>query len=136
MLIDRKSSMASIVPTPWLSDVDDVAIHEELVRSAVRLARLVFNSSASSIFIYDPAQDRLVFEASSGTGEDRLIGIAVPADRGIAGWVWQTGETMIASDLANDGRFDLAFAEGTGYVPDIILAAPLRVGEVMFGVIE
>jgi GAF domain-containing protein len=128
--------LATALPTPWLSDLDDVAIYEELVRSAVRLARLAFRASASSIFVYDQDRDQLVFEASSGTGEDRLVGIAVPADQGIAGWVWQTGEAVIAADLANDRRFDLDFAQRTGYVPDTILAAPLRTGETMLGLIE
>src|SRR5258708_15657043 len=103
----------------------DVAVHDELLRSTVRLARLAFGASGASVFLYDGEHDQLVFEASSGEGEDRLIGVAIPANRGIAGWVWNTGETIVVRDLATDARFDRKFAEETGYVPNEIMAALL-----------
>jgi len=106
-----------------------------LVRSTVRLARLTFGAAAASVFLYDEAQDTLVFEASSGTGEDRLVGVAIPADQGIAGWVFRSGEPII-QDVVNDPRFYREFAIGTGYVPRCIMAAPLEFEDKPIGVIE
>jgi GAF domain-containing protein len=110
--------------------------HDELLRSTVRLARLVFNAPAASIFLYDESAHELIFEASSGAGEDRLIGMTIPADQGIAGWVLATGETVVVRDTSSDERFDRAFAESTGYLPDVIMAAPLVLDESPLGVIE
>ena len=114
----------------------DQNTHDELLRSTVRITRLVFGAAAASVFLYDREHDRLVFEASSGAGEDRLIGVTIPADHGIAGWVLNTGETLTVRELGTDDRFDRSFAEGTGYVPDEIMATPLEVGKEPIGVIE
>ncbi|MBX7265709.1 GAF domain-containing protein [Micromonospora sp. Llam7] len=111
------------------------AIHDALVRSAVRLARLTFAGAAASIFVYDEQTNHLVLEASSGIGEDRVVGASVPAQRGIAGWVLQSDETVIAHDVRADSRFDREFAERTGYVPRCIVAAPLQ-GDGVTGVFE
>jgi GAF domain-containing protein len=113
----------------------DPQVHTDLLRSTVRLTRLAFGAAAASIFLYDDERDSLVFEAASGTGEDRIYGFAIPADRGVAGWVYQTGETLLVRDVAADARFDRAFAERTGYVPASIAAAPLIVDEPV-GVLE
>lgn len=113
----------------------DPQVHAELLRSTVRLARMAFGSAAASIFLYDVERDSLVFEASSGQGEDRLHGLAIPAGTGLAGWVFQTGETMVVSDVREDTRFDVRFAETTGYVPASVAAAPLILDEPV-GVLE
>lgn len=109
--------------------------HTELMRSTVRLGRLTFSAAAASVFLYDEQRDQLVFEASSGEGEDRLVGMAIPAGRGIAGWVFQTGETMLC-DVRDDPRFDRDFARSTGYVPDLLMAAPLEIDERIIGVMQ
>jgi GAF domain-containing protein len=121
---------------PPSSRLFDPSVHDEMIRSTVRLARLVFAAAAASVFLYDAERGELVFEASSGAGEDRLVGVAIPADRGIAGWVHMTGESIIVRDLAEDSRFDRDFAEATGHVPDTIMAAPLELDHEPFGVIE
>jgi GAF domain-containing protein len=113
----------------------DPQVHTDLLRSTVRLTRLVFGAAAASIFIYDDARDALVFEAASGKGEDRVYGFAIPADRGVAGWVYQSAETMIIHDVRADSRFDQQFAAQTGYVPAAIAAAPLMLDEPV-GVLE
>jgi GAF domain-containing protein len=113
----------------------DPRVHADLLRSTVRLTRLVFGAAAASIFLYDPARDVLVFEAASGRGEDRIVGTTIPPDHGVAGWVFQTGETMVLNDLASDTRFDRTLAESTGYVPEAIVAAPLTLDEPL-GVLE
>jgi GAF domain-containing protein len=113
----------------------DPQVHTDLLRSTVRLTRLAFGAAAASIFLYDSERDALVFEAASGKGEDRIYGVAIPPDRGVAGWVFQTGETMLVHDVRRDARFDRAFAEKTGYVPSAIAAAPLVLDEPV-GVLE
>lgn len=109
---------------------------DEILRSTVRLARLSFAAAAASVFVRNEADNTLVFEASSGVGEDRLVGIAIPGDHGIAGWVANTGEPMIVRGLAEDARFDKDFAAGTGLVPDTIMAVPMEHAGEILGVLE
>ncbi|GHJ42812.1 hypothetical protein Cs7R123_01540 [Catellatospora sp. TT07R-123] len=110
--------------------------HDEILRSTVRLARLSFSAAAASVFLYDTERDALVFEASSGEGEDMLIGLAIPSDRGIAGWVANTGEPLVIRGVRDDERFDRAFAAETGLVPDTIMAAPIEHNGEVLGVLE
>ncbi len=113
-----------------------VKAHDEILRSTVRLARLSFNAAAASVFLYDHERDVLVFEASSGPGEDRLLGLTMPPDRGIAGWVANSGEPIVIRGVAEDRRFDRDFAAGTGLVPDVIMAAPIEHEGDILGVLE
>jgi signal transduction protein with GAF and PtsI domain len=118
------------------SGVTTTQAHDEILRSTVRLARLSFSAAAASVFLYDHERHLLVFEASSGVGEDQLIGVAIPPDRGIAGWVANTGEPIVIHGVSDDERFDRGFAADTGLVPDIIMAAPLEHDGEILGVLE
>ncbi|MFJ2954994.1 GAF domain-containing protein [Streptomyces sp. NPDC087270] len=110
--------------------------YDEILRSTVRLARLSFSAAAASVFLRDEDQGLLVFEASSGVGEDRLVGTAIPAGQGIAGWVAATGETVIVRGVADDDRFDRDFALSTGLVPDVLMAVPMEHAGEIIGVLE
>lgn len=109
---------------------------DEILRSTVRLARLAFSAAAASVFLRDEDRGLLVFEASSGVGEDHLVGSAIPEGHGIAGWVAGTGETMIVRGVTEDDRFDREFALSTGLVPDVVMAVPMEHAGEVIGVLE
>jgi GAF domain-containing protein len=110
--------------------------HRELLQSIVDVARAIFDAKAASIFLLDDAADELVFEAVSGEGEGDLIGMRIPADKGIAGWVLLTGQPIMIDDLSRDPRFNREAAEQTGYVPTALMAVPLVYGEHSLGVLQ
>lgn len=107
----------------------------ELIMATVRLARVSLGAQAASIFLATP-HGSLRLEALSGQGEEKLIGWEVAQHAGIAGWVFQSGETILVKDVATDARFDRTAAESTGFVPDVIAAAPLSVASRDLGVLE
>ncbi|MGA5700700.1 GAF domain-containing protein [Peterkaempfera bronchialis] len=111
-------------------------VARELLQSIVGVAQAIFGAQASSIFLLDERADELVFEAVSGRGEEFLVGMRFPADRGIAGWVATSGEPMVVDDLAHDPSFARDLAESTRYVPDALMAAPLIHGTRILGVLE
>jgi signal transduction protein with GAF and PtsI domain len=110
--------------------------YDEILRSTTRLARLTFAAAASSIFLYDQERNALVFEASSGVGEDQLVGVEIPHDQGIAGWVLRSGEPIVVRGASDDSRFDRDFAAQTGLVPEVIMAAPVEHDGEILGVLE
>jgi GAF domain-containing protein len=116
--------------------VDAETEHRRLLRCVVGVARAIFAAAASSIFLVDEASGELVFEAVSGAGEDDLVGVRFPANRGIAGWVLASQEPMIVEELATNPAFARDIAETTGYVPSRLMAAPLLDGERAVGVLE
>src|SRR5258707_6323984 len=99
--------------------------HRALLQSIVDVARAIFDAKAASIFLYDEDAGELVFEAVAGEGEGNLIGMRLPANKGIAGWVLVTRQSLAVDDLANDKRWARGVAEQrTGYVPNAIMAVP------------
>jgi GAF domain-containing protein len=110
--------------------------HRELLQSVVEVARAIFRSKASSIFLLDEAADELVFEAVAGEGAGELVGKRFPSSTGIAGWVLVTRQPLVIDDVTADRRFGRDVAESTGYVPKGLMAVPLLHEERSLGVLE
>lgn len=116
--------------------LDSEADHASLLRAIVEVARGIFGAKASSVMLFDEEADELVFEAVVGEGEDSLLGRRIPSNTGIAGWVLSSGEPLVIEDVSSDPRFDREVAEGSGYVPKGLMAAPLLRGEDVIGVLS
>jgi GAF domain-containing protein len=107
-----------------------------LLAAIVEVARSIFGAKASSIVLLDEEADELVFEAVVGEGEDTLLGTRYPAGKGIAGWVLATRTPLVIEDVQQDPRHARDVAEGTGYVPKGLMAAPLLHDERSLGVLS
>jgi GAF domain-containing protein len=107
-----------------------------LLGAIVEVARSIFGARASSILLFDEETEELVFEAVVGEGEQELLGMRFPAGKGIAGWVLATRTPLVIEDVREDPRFATDVAEGTGYVPSGLMAAPLLHDEQSLGVLE
>ena len=112
------------------------ASDDELLFAITGLAVTVLEAQAASIALHDPATDRLVFRAASGPASGDIVGMAIDAAAGIAGYAFSTGQPLAVADVAADPRFDRAIAEATGYVPSSLLAVPLLDERGTFGVLE
>ncbi len=109
---------------------------QELLAAIVHVARSIFGAKASSILLLDEEAGELVFEAVVGEGEESLLGTRFPADHGIAGWVLATRTPLVIEDVEQDPRHARDVAEGTGYVPKGIMAAPLLTEDAALGVLS
>jgi GAF domain-containing protein len=107
-----------------------------LLRSVVEVARAIFAAKASSVLLLDEEANELVFEAVVGEGEESLLGRRFTAGTGVAGWVLATRTPLVIEDVARDPRFAKEVAEGTGYVPQGLMAVPLLHDERALGVLE
>ncbi len=101
------------------------ASDDEVLFAIAGLAVTVLESQAASIALHDAASDRLVFRAASGPAAGDIVGMAIDAAAGIAGYAFSTGQPLAVADVSADPRFDRAIAEATGYVPSSLLAVPL-----------
>jgi GAF domain-containing protein len=116
--------------------LDSEADHATLLRTVVEVARGIFGARASSVMLFDEDTNELVFEAVVGEGEETLLGRRIPADTGIAGWVLTSQEPLVIEDVESDPRFARDVAEGSGFVPSGLMAAPLIRGESAIGVLS
>jgi serine/threonine protein kinase len=107
-----------------------------LLEAIVKTAAGVFESAACSISLVDQVTDELVYQASWGAGAKEIVGVRLPAGKGLAGSVVQSGEALAVPDCRSDSRFQAQIAAGTGYVPYTMLLTPLKRGERTVGVLS
>lgn len=108
----------------------------ELLQSIVEAAAQIFGAAAASIALVNETQQVLEFKVAYGKGKGNVVGLSVPLDHGIAGYVVMTGQPISVHDVRQDVRFNKDFASSTGYVPQAILATPLIVDDQVIGVME
>jgi GAF domain-containing protein len=107
-----------------------------LLRAIVEVARAIFGAQASSVLLLDEEAGELVFAAVAGEDEQFLVGRRFPATTGIAGWVASSRTPLVLEDVRSDPRFARDVAEGTGYVPNGLMAVPLLEEERVLGVLQ
>jgi GAF domain-containing protein len=110
--------------------------NDELLQTIVEAAARIFGAAAASIALVDEKGRALEFKVAYGAGRDEVIGMHIPLDRGIAGYVAMTGQPIAVSNVQEDARFNKEFATSTGYVPRSILAMPLISDDRVIGVME
>ena len=107
-----------------------------LLRSIVDATVAIFEAEAASIALYRAATDSLDFVIAGGKEGHGVVGLSIPADEGIAGYAFTTGEPIAIAEPERDRRFGKDFSAETGYVPRSILAVPMHSGPRTTGVLE
>jgi GAF domain-containing protein len=111
-------------------------VRAALLRGIADAARAALDARAASIALLDTRTGDLVFEAVAGGGGPELLGASFRADQGIAGHVVQTGSALAIDDLGRDPRFAHDIAVETGYQPEALAAAPIRLDGAVVGVLS
>ena len=109
----------------------------------LRRANSFVPSAAGSILLDNPAEkheDRrlnvLTFIATFGDKAEGLLGQTIPADRGIAGRVYQTGKAYSTSQARADRFFYRGVDDRTRYHTESLIAIPVRIEHEVCGVLE
>lgn len=110
--------------------------NDELLQSIVEAAARIFGAAAASMALVDENAQELVFRVAYGAGSETVVGMRIPLDQGVAGYVANTGQPIALSNVESDPRFARDTAEKTGYVPRSILGMPLLVDDRVIGVME
>ena len=94
------------------------------------------DTETCSILLVDRKSGELYFEAATNLQEVQRI--MVPMEGSVAGWVVQTGETLVVPDVRSDPRFGFSTKsdEQSDFVTRSILAVPLVARENVIGVLE
>lgn len=109
----------------------------------LRKANEFVPSSAGSILLDNPLdkridrrQNMLTFVTAFGEKAEFLIGREIPADRGIAGHVYTTGEAYHAVNTSEDQFFFADVDRITDYHSQSLVAVPIRIEQEVCGVLE
>jgi len=110
--------------------------NDALLQSIVEAAARIFGAAAASIALLNEEKGTLDFKVAVGPGNTGIIGMSIPMNTGIAGYVAMTGQPIAVSNVEQDKWFAQDFAKTTGYMPRSILATPLLSNERVIGVME
>lgn len=89
-----------------------------------------------SILLLGDKKDELVFKVTTGTKGGEIRKLRVKIKEGVAGWVFQKGQSLIVNNTLRDKRFSRRFDRSTNFSTKSILAVPLKIGDNVVGVIE
>lgn len=115
------------------------ALTAPLLRSIEHLLELsatAVESDEASIIVRDSESDDLVFLWAIGEVADKLRGLHIPSGKGIAGFVFSSGQPIAVADVGQDTNFYAEVDRQTGYSTQTILATPLRFNGEIIGVLE
>lgn len=95
----------------------------EVIRNILDMTTRETGAERATLFLLDHEKHELWSLVAQGLEEKE---IRLPAGRGLAGWVAETGEVVNLADAHDDPRFDRSFDELFGYRTRALLGAPVK----------
>lgn len=108
----------------------------EILQSLLAQMNELLNAEALSIALVDTQRNELVYEIAEGIGSEKILGLRLPSNHGIGGWVMEHGKPALVQDTASDPRFFRQADERTGHDTRAIICAPLQVKGEVLGTIQ
>ena len=96
-----------------------------LLDKIVAVSGKIIRAERSSLFLKDPASPVLEAQVAQGV-EGAVEPLRVDSGRGLAGYVYATGETLNIADAYADERFNRSVDEATGYRTQSVLTVPIN----------
>lgn len=96
----------------------------------------LLHAEAISIALVDKQTHELVYQVAEGIGSDKIVGMRLPSNQGISGWVMEHGEPVMVSQPEQDERFHREADERTGFVTRAMICAPMQFKQEVLGTIQ
>ncbi|MFC1591015.1 ATP-binding protein [Thermodesulfobacteriota bacterium] len=117
----------------FMSNLDDL---EQLLEQIMEESQYVTESEASSLALYNEADEELVFEVVLGEKGAETKQHVIKIGQGIIGKVAQSGNARIIDDAYSEPDFNTAIDKATGFKTRNIMAVPMLRRGKLIGVIE
>lgn len=126
-----------------LTRINDITIRinsaeslDSLLTVIMDTAREFLASEASSLLLYDPETDELIFDVALGATGGSLTSKRIPSGQGIAGACARERAPILVNDAAQDERVFKDLDQESGFVTRNLLAVPMAAGNSLIGVLE
>ncbi len=106
------------------------------IENLLRLAAASVGCDEGSVIVREGDEGGLKFLVAIGQVADKLMGMTIPPGKGIAGFVFASGQPMAVADARQAEGFYSGIDDQTGYKTDTLLTTPLRAGEEVVGVLQ
>lgn len=109
---------------------------DSLLLDIIKAVKLIMESEASSLMLYDEDEDELVLSIPTGPVTEEVSGKKMPKDKGIGGWVFMNEEPLIVNNVEKDSRFGGDLAPGKFLTRNIICVPLKNQEEEIIGIIQ
>ena len=106
------------------------------IENLLRLAARAVGSEEASVLVRDGNRGSLKFLVATGAVADKLLKVKIPPGKGIAGFVFSSGQPMAITDVGKEEAFYAEVDKKVGFTTQTILATPLRANDQIVGVLE
>ena len=94
-----------------------------LIKTIAEETKTALNADRCTVYLYDKETDELYSKVATGLDIQEL---RIPSDKGLAGHVLKTGETINIKDAYSDTRFNSDIDKETGYRTKNMLCMPIK----------
>lgn len=133
--IESHDALRRLIETIDVASMVSAPITQALT-SLLETSSAEIGASEASVLVRANELGDLRFLAATGSVADKLFEISVPAGKGIAGFVFSSGQPMAVSDVEEAESFYAEIDKSTGYSTQMILATPLSNDGEIIGVLE
>lgn len=103
-----------------ITALTDINVLMKLIAEETKIA---IQADRCTVFLYDKEKNEIWSKVALGMNSEE---IRFPADKGLAGYVVKTGETVNIADAYNDERFNKDVDSKTGYKTKTVLCMPIK----------
>ena len=96
---------------------------DEVLNALVEMTTTRLNAARGTLFLNDSATNELYSRVAQGNIQRE---IRILNTTGIAGFVFNSGESLIIHDAYSDSRFNRSVDEQTGFVTENVLCVPIK----------
>ena len=131
--VERQQREEAMLLEVSISIVSEIHL-DPLLAKIMEAATSLLEADRGSLFLFDPASDELFSRVAGGIAGES---IRFPANAGIAGECFSSGQVINIADAYNDPRFNPEFDRHTGYHTRSMLCMPIVArGERKLGVMQ
>lgn len=109
---------------------------DETIDEVMNQIGQIFSPLNWTLFLKDSETGGLVFTRVVGRSAPKLQGVRLKKGEGIAGWIAESGQSVIIEDVSTDERFSQRMDDFSGFQTKSIIGVPLKTNDRVFGVIE
>jgi sigma-B regulation protein RsbU (phosphoserine phosphatase) len=109
---------------------------DNLLLDIIKAVKLIMESEASSLMLYDEDEDSLVLSIPTGPVTEEISGKHISTDQGIGGWVFTNQEPLIVNNVEEDSRFGGDIKPELFQTKNLVCVPLMNQSEEIIGVIQ
>ena len=108
----------------------------QIMQSLLAQMNEFLNAEAISIALVDKKTNELEYRVAEGVGGEEIVGLRLPSNQGLSGWVMNSGKPALVPDTSVDERFTVSGDQRTGHATRAMICAPMQFKGEVLGTIQ